>query len=420
MNLFIKFITALILIVFVPAASVHADTVLLRNGDKLIGDIQNDYFAVQGSYGQIAVGRAFCSNIIMKNSQPTSGSLKTINNDRLSGNLLNKKILILLADGSAETVNIKDLKSLFIDESGPSHQVSTTIFTMNDGDRFSGKLLNPKIAIRTDYMAANYQNTDVNRIEFAINDADDALLLTTGDLIHGKLLLDKVEIAPDSFARLSLDQSNFSSIQFNTRKMLLKEYSSLADSEKDGDGDGVADDADNCHNTPWGNRVDENGCSTRNLGANADGQPGKKGALPQDIDGDGVPDDADQCLQTPRGAEVNKSGCWSTRDILFDFDSYLVKRQYYPALDNVLTVLQKNPTLKIEIQGSTDSIGSAEYNKLLSEKRAQTVKKYLIGKGIEPERLSAVGNGSTQKAASNETAAERALNRRIDFIIKEW
>jgi OOP family OmpA-OmpF porin len=419
MNLFIKFITALTLIVFVPAASVQADTVLLRNGDKLIGDIQNENFAVRVSYGQIVVGRAFCRNIIMKNSQSTNGTLKTINNDLISGTILNQKILIVLADGSRQTVNINDLDSLFSDESGSSRQVSTTIFTMNDGDRFSGKLLNPKIEIRTEYMAADYQSTDVNRIIFAINDARDALLLTTGDLIHGKLLLDKVEIAPDSFARLSLDPSNFSSIQFNARKMLLKDYSSLADSEKDGDGDGVADDADNCSNTPWGDRVDENGCSTGNIVAQAVGQSGKKGLLPQDIDGDSVPDDSDQCLQTPLGAEVNKSGCWSTRDILFDFDSYLVKRQYYPALDKVLTVLQKNPTLKIEIQGSADSIGPAEYNKLLSEKRAQTVKKYLIGKGIEPERLSAVGKGATQKAASNETTAGRALNRRIDFIVKE-
>ena len=142
-------------------------------------------------------------------------------------------------------------------------------------------------------------------------------------------------------------------------------------------------------------RVDENGCSTRNLGANAAGQPGKKGALPQDMDGDGVPDKSDQCLQTPRGAEVNKSGCWSTSDILFDFDSYLVKRQYYPALDNVLTVLQKNPTLKIEIQGSADTIGTAEYNKLLSEKRAQTVKKYL--RLLEQEKVSN-RSGSAQSA----------------------
>jgi outer membrane protein OmpA-like peptidoglycan-associated protein len=78
-------------------------------------------------------------------------------------------------------------------------------------------------------------------------------------------------------------------------------------------------------------------------------------------------------------------------------------------------ILKKNPMLKIETRGSADNIGSPEYNQILSEKRARAVKKYLVEKGIEAERISAAGHGSTQNAASNKTAAGRALNRRIDF-----
>ncbi|CAB1063588.1 hypothetical protein D1BOALGB6SA_8371 [Olavius sp. associated proteobacterium Delta 1] len=84
-------------------------------------------------------------------------------------------------------------------------------------------------------------------------------------------------------------------------------------------------------------------------------------------------------------------------------------------LDNVFAVLKKNPKLKIEIQGSTDNIGASEYNQILSEQRARAIRKYLVEKGIQPERLSAVGYGSTRQAATNKTAAGRALNRRIDF-----
>ena len=418
MNIFLKLTTALILIGFVSAEAGYTDTVLLQNGDKLIGDIQNDHFALRGSFGRISINKAFCKSIVVKSSRTSRGSLKTINNDHLSGTILNKKFLILLTNGSPVTVSISDLKTLYLNDSGSSRQVTTTIFTMTDGDRFSGRMLNPELAIRSGHHASNFQNTEVNRIEFAAEDTDeDSLLLTSGDLIHGKLLLDKVEIAPDSFARLAVDISKFRTIQFNARKMLLKEYDSLADPEKDADADGVADDADYCNNTPWGVEVDRNGCSTGKTSAKAVNQAVVKNAQWLDNDGDGVSDDSDQCLQTPPGAEVDKSGCWSIRDILFDFDSNLVNRRYYPALDNVFAVLQKNPALKIEIQGSADNIGTLEYNKQLSERRALAVKKYLVEKGIEPQRLSAVGYGSTQKAASNDTAAGRALNRRIDFLI---
>jgi len=420
MNLFLKLITALTLITLLPIASVHADTVLLRNGDTLIGEILNNYFAVQAPYGQFTVKRSFCKNIIMDDNQELAGSLKTINNDLLSGNIMNEEIQILPAHQPRQTIKFSAIKSLFFYISGPSRPTLTTIFTMQNGDRFSGNLLNPEITILTDYMTAAYRPTEINQIEFANDDTkDDSLFLTNGDLLYGKLMLDQLSIEPDSIARLSTDKSKCGSIQFNARKMLLKEYRNLPSSEKDQDGDGVPDDADNCRDTPWGDQVDANGCSAGTTTAKAAGQS-KPTSLPgQDKDDDGVMDDADKCPQTPQGAQVDALGCWAINDILFDFDSTVIKSRYYPALDDVLAVLKNNPLLKIKIQGSTDNIGSAEYNRQLSDNRAQTVKKYLVGKGIEPERIATVGLGSTRQAASNDTPAGRALNRRIDFGLVE-
>lgn len=415
MSLFLKIFSVLIMIFFLHAATGYSDTLLLRNGDKLIGEIQNDYFVVRGSYSQIVVNKVFCKNIIMDPSQMFDGSLQTVNNDFFTGTILNREIQILLTDKKREIINIKDLNSIFLDISGPSRQVLTTIFTMVGGDRFSGNLLNPEVKIQTENMTATYGAAEINRIDFISDPPDTVKLLSiNGDIIQGKLLLDEIRIEPDSVAQLTADRSKFSLIQFNARKMLLNEYSSTV-SQNDGDRDGVPDDADNCRNTPWGNQVDRNGCPAGRLEMKTVARPESKGVSSEDKDGDGVPDSSDKCPQTPRGAEVDGGGCWFTQDILFDFDSYLVKRPYYPVLDKVFAFLNKNPMLKIEIKGSADSIGASEYNQILSEKRARAVKKYLVEKGIEPARLSAVGYGSTRNAASNETAAGRALNRRIDF-----
>ena len=415
MNLFLRIFSVLIMIFFLHAATGYSDTLLLRNGDRLIGEIQNNYFVVRGAYSQIVVNKAFSKNIIMDSSQLLEGSLQTVNNDFFTGTILNREIQIFLADKKREIININDLNSIFLDISGPSRQVLTTIFTMAGGDRFSGKLLNPEVKIQTEYMTATYGADEINRIDFISDTPDTVKLLSiNGDIIQGKLLLDEIRIEPDSVAQLTADPSKFSIIQFNARKMLLNEYSSTV-SQNDGDRDGVPDDGDNCRNTPWGNQVDENGCPAGRIEMKSVAKPERKDRSLEDKDGDGVPDSLDKCPQTPRSAEVDDRGCWLTQDILFDFDSYLIKRQYYPELDKVFAVLNKNPMLKIKIKGSADSIGAPEYNQILSEKRARAVKKYLVQKGIEPARLSAVGYGSTRNTASNETAAGRALNRRIDF-----
>ena len=419
MNLFFKIFIVLTWIFFLHAGTGYTDSVLLLNGDKLIGDIQNGNFVVRGPYSEIVVNKAFCKNISMNPDLMFSSSLKTINNDLFTGIIMNKEIQILLTDKTREIVNLTELDSIIFDISGPSRQVLTTIFTMENGDRFSGKLLNPEIKIQTEYMTATYMEAEINRIDFVGNAPDTVdLLLINGDIILGKLLLDEIRIEPDSVAQLSADLAKFSSIQFNARKMLLKEYTSTA-SQKEDDREEVTDDADKGGDTPWGNQVDEDERSTAKIEMKTVTKPEIKRVLSEDKDPHGVSGSSDKYPQTPLGAEVDEGGCWLTHGILFDFNSYLVKRSYYPVLDNIFAVLKKNPMLTIEIQGSADNIGASEHNQILSEKRTRAAKKYLVEKGIEPERLSAVGYGSTRQAASNKTAAGRALNRRIDFLVKE-
>ncbi len=86
-------------------------------------------------------------------------------------------------------------------------------------------------------------------------------------------------------------------------------------------------------------------------------------------------------------------------------------------LNKVVKILADNHAIKVEIQGHTDRTGSAEQNKLLSTKRAESVKKYLVGHGIAEYRLSTIGYGADKPIASNETDEGKQKNRRIEFII---
>jgi len=194
----------------------------------------------------------------------------------------------------------------------------------------------------------------------------------------------------------------------------------------DSDGDGVPDYLDKCPGTPKGVAVDCDGCPPDSDG---DGVPNYRDkcpgtprgvevdewGCPLDSDGDSVPDYRDKCPGTPMGALVDKDGCWTIGDTLFNFDKCNIKAEYHPVLDQVVTVFRKNPSLKVEIQGHTDNFGTREYNEKLSNRRAMAVMNYLVKNGIDKERLSAVGYDFSRPRASNETAAGRALNRRVQF-----
>jgi OOP family OmpA-OmpF porin len=140
-------------------------------------------------------------------------------------------------------------------------------------------------------------------------------------------------------------------------------------------------------------------------------------AVDGDDDGDGVPNSQDQCPGTPKGAHVNKFGCWIIEGVKFDFNKSNIKPEYYGELDKVATVLNNNPGLTVEIQGHTDSKGTVEYNQKLSERRAQSVKKYLDRAITTDVRLSAQGYGLTRPIDTNETEEGRANNRRVQLEV---
>jgi OOP family OmpA-OmpF porin len=135
-----------------------------------------------------------------------------------------------------------------------------------------------------------------------------------------------------------------------------------------------------------------------------------------DSDGDGVLDDVDKCPSTPRGARVDKEGCWVLPIIYFDTAEWNIKEGFFPALNEVATVLKSNPEVKVVIEGHTDNRGAGPYNKKLSEKRAKEVQSYFIKAGVSRERLNPWGYGEKRPAVPNTSPENMAKNRRVDLI----
>ena len=135
----------------------------------------------------------------------------------------------------------------------------------------------------------------------------------------------------------------------------------------------------------------------------------------KDSDLDGVYDDEDKCPRTPVGATVNNLGCWVLKGVLFDKGKWDINPHAYRALAEVVSILEKNPHLKLEIQGHTDNLGPAKHNQWLSELRAKVIRGYLVRKGIDGKRLTWVGYGFSKPVASNDTPEGRAKNRRVEL-----
>lgn len=104
-------------------------------------------------------------------------------------------------------------------------------------------------------------------------------------------------------------------------------------------------------------------------------------------------------------------------NLFFDFDKAVLRPESFPELDRIVTLMKDKPSLEIEISGHTDSSGPDQYNMNLSEKRANSVVQYLNGKSIGKERMKVLFLGENKPIDSNDTAAGRKRNRRVEFKI---
>ena len=144
-------------------------------------------------------------------------------------------------------------------------------------------------------------------------------------------------------------------------------------------------------------------------------------AAPADSDGDGVTDDKDKCPDSPSDRPVDKNGCTIESVVLkgvnFELNSSELTAGSSEALDKAVAAMNKYGDLRIEIQAHTDSMGEAAYNQALSEKRAASVREYLVAEGVAANRMEAKGYGESNPIADNGTREGRAKNRRVELEI---
>jgi outer membrane protein OmpA-like peptidoglycan-associated protein len=113
--------------------------------------------------------------------------------------------------------------------------------------------------------------------------------------------------------------------------------------------------------------------------------------------------------------ELDESGHIAVYGIHFDFDKAHLKTGSEKVLSEIVKLMVQNSGLRVEIQGHTDSTGNREYNLKLSERRAQTVKSYLMLYGVAEDRITVRGYGPDVPVASNDTEEGKALNRRVEL-----
>ncbi len=138
---------------------------------------------------------------------------------------------------------------------------------------------------------------------------------------------------------------------------------------------------------------------------------------PGDADGDGVLDPDDRCPGTPRGARVDGRGCWTIRGLNFDTNKAVIKPEFEARLNEVVTVLENSPDVRIRVDGHTDSRGSEAYNQSLSQRRAQAVADYFVRRGIDRGRLAVKGFGESQPVRPNDTPENMYQNRRTELSV---
>jgi OmpA-OmpF porin, OOP family len=223
--------------------------------------------------------------------------------------------------------------------------------------------------------------------------------------------------------------------------------------DPDSDGDGIVDSKDACEllAEDKDGYLDEDGCPDMdndldgvpdtkeakkeciNIPEDPDGYEDEDGCPEPDNDGDKVLDVDDFCPMVPGVKTGARPGCPKkpslvvvtakeikiTQQIHFAFAKAIIRPISFPVLNAVADVLKSNSKIKLEVQGHTDNVGRKNYNKRLSQRRADAVRRYLVEQGIDGTRLQSKGYGMERPIVPNTTKRGRALNRRVQFVRTE-
>jgi len=182
--------------------------------------------------------------------------------------------------------------------------------------------------------------------------------------------------------------------------------------KRDTDGDGITDEKDRCPLDPetYNGFQDDDGCPDTAPGAVAAAAGSGKGARPL-IGATGKSIERMDTVKIYEGRIITLFG------VNFEVDKDIIRPESYPILEENARLFSLYPNLVVEIRGHTDSDASDEYNQDLSERRAKSVRNFLAGLGVAPDRMSTKGFGESMPIAPNTDEIGKARNRRIEFYV---
>ena len=189
--------------------------------------------------------------------------------------------------------------------------------------------------------------------------------------------------------------------------------------DPDNDADQIPDVTDQCPMQPEDrdNWQDDDGCPDPDNDNDRFLDPQDKCPdQAEDYDGDA---DDDGCPDLYKLIVIRQDRIEIKQKILFKHNRWDISPQSYPLMDEVAQALKDNPTIRVHVEGHTDSRGKDRYNLKLSQRRTDSVVRYLVDRGIESSRLQATGYGETRPIDDNRTRAGREANRRVEFIIPQ-
>ena len=198
----------------------------------------------------------------------------------------------------------------------------------------------------------------------------------------------------------------------------------LLSGDEDTDGDGVMDADDDCPSDPEDpdGFEDEDGCPDLDNDADDIGDALDECPLEAEVyngidDQDGCPDEGLVVIEK-QGGKIARIAI--LQKVFFEVNKAIIKPESYPVLDAVYNVLRAYDSIRlVEVQGHTDSDGSDDKNLTLSQDRAESVRQYLIDKGVMDDRLSARGYGESMPIDTNASDEGKANNRRVEFVVLE-
>jgi len=373
----------------------------------IIGSFFQSVSAQENNIRPKAIGVSFFFNDFVTPQRIRQGSLSSVfsHNEWAKFSEMSPGIAVTYFNGLRKYIDFAGTIGIsFPTISLPAKNTTTNSAALFEGDAsFNFKLL-PEQYILTPYLIAgvgaskykSYYGAFVPLgLGFKINFFDEASLFISSQY--------RVPVTTETNNYHFVNSIGISGVIANKKEPEVK--ATVPPPPIDTDGDGIPDNSDKCPTVAG--TLKYNGCPV------------------PDSDNDGVNDEEDKCPTVPGLKENN--GCpevkqeviakvnYAAKNIFFITGSAKLSSKSNKALDDIVKILSDDNNLKLSIEGHTDNVGKAEYNQNLSEKRAASVKEYLISKGIDEARLNSVGYGMDRPIADNKTAAGRSKNRRVEL-----